>query len=118
PLLIEYNENDLILVKKNISLNQKPHCIIIHDETTLAANDDKKTGWEPGGRCIHISEFLYEPLGRVYLTVKQHLAHSEISNRYVTETLEVGINHDGYWNVQLLAEQLKRTIDVLEIALP
>ncbi|CAG8722985.1 9316_t:CDS:2, partial [Racocetra fulgida] len=26
PLLIEYNENDLILVKKNLPLNQKPHC--------------------------------------------------------------------------------------------
>ncbi|CAG8720505.1 10465_t:CDS:2, partial [Racocetra persica] len=69
-------------------------------------------------QCIHVSEFLYEPLGRVHLTVEQHLAYSEIPNRYVTETLEVGINHDSYWNVQLLAKQLKQTIDVLEIALP
>ncbi|CAG8490595.1 3426_t:CDS:2, partial [Cetraspora pellucida] len=98
PLLIEYDENDLTLVKKNIPLNQKLHCIITHDETTLATNDDKKTGWGPGGRCIHVSEFLCEPLGRVHLTVEQHLAHSEIPNRYITETLEVGVNHDGYWN--------------------
>ncbi|CAG8744957.1 25561_t:CDS:2, partial [Racocetra persica] len=128
PLLIEYDENDLTLVKKNIPLNQKPHCIITHDETTLATNDDKKTRWGPEGeqklhpkrrgRCIYISEFLCEPLGCIHLTVEQHLAHSEISNRYVTETLEVGVNHDGYWNIQLLAEQLKRTIDVLEIVLP
>ncbi|CAG8829129.1 4313_t:CDS:2, partial [Racocetra persica] len=95
-LLIEYDENDLTLVKKNNPLNQKPHCIITHDETTLAANDNKKTGWRPG---------------------EQHLAYSKIPNRYVTETLEVGVNHDGYWNAQLLAEQLKRTIDVLKIAL-
>ncbi|CAG8700070.1 23670_t:CDS:2, partial [Racocetra persica] len=96
--------NNLTLVKKNISLNQKPHCIITHNETTLAANDNKKTGWGPGGeqklhpkgqgRYIHVSEFLCEPLGHVYLTVEQHLAHSEIPNRYVTETLEVGVNHD------------------------
>ncbi|CAG8798110.1 4409_t:CDS:2, partial [Dentiscutata erythropus] len=99
PLIIEYYENDLTkLVKKNIPLNQKPHCVVTHDETTLAANDDKKTGWGPEGeqklrpkgrgRCIHVSEFLCEPLGRVYLTVEQHLAHPEIPNRYVTETLE------------------------------
>ncbi|CAG8742803.1 21815_t:CDS:1, partial [Racocetra persica] len=48
------------------------------------------------GRCIHVSEFLCEPLGHVHLTVEQHLAHSEIPNRYVTEILEVGVNHDGY----------------------
>ncbi|CAG8737015.1 17844_t:CDS:2, partial [Cetraspora pellucida] len=108
PLLIEYDENDLTLVKKNISLNQKPHCIIIYNKTTLAANDDKKTRWRPEDlcRCIHVSEFLCEPLRHVHLTVEQHLAYSEIPNRYITETLKVGVNHDGYWNVQLLAEQL------------
>ncbi|CAG8515236.1 1718_t:CDS:10, partial [Scutellospora calospora] len=116
PLLIEYNENNLTkLVKKNISLNQKPHCVVTYDETTLAANNDKKTEWRPEGeqklhpkrqsRYIHVSEFLCEPLRHVHLTVKQYLAYSKILNRYVTETLE------------LLAEQLKRTIDVLKIAL-
>ncbi|CAG8850316.1 34471_t:CDS:2, partial [Racocetra persica] len=45
PLLIEYDENDLNkLVEKNISPNEMPHCVITHDETTLAANDNKKTG--------------------------------------------------------------------------
>ncbi|CAG8834626.1 2220_t:CDS:2, partial [Racocetra persica] len=62
--------------------------------TTLAANDDEKTGWGPKGehklrqkgqsRCIHVSEFLCEPLGRVHLTEEHHAAHSEISKRYVT----------------------------------
>ncbi|CAG8441758.1 11810_t:CDS:2 [Scutellospora calospora] len=89
---IEYDENDLTLVKKNIPLNQKPHC-------------EQKLRPKGRGRCIHVSEFLCEPLGHVYLTVEQHLAYLEIPNRYVTETLE------------LLAEQLKQTIDVLEIAL-
>ncbi|CAG8788426.1 6148_t:CDS:1, partial [Racocetra fulgida] len=69
-------------------------------------------------RCIHISEFLCEPLGRVHLTTEQHLSYPEIPNRYVTEILEVGANHDGYWNIQLLAKQLKHAIDILEIALP
>ncbi|CAG8791111.1 14141_t:CDS:1, partial [Racocetra fulgida] len=31
------------------------------------------------GRCIHVSEFLCEPLGRVHLTEEQHAAHPEIS---------------------------------------
>ncbi|CAG8812468.1 33205_t:CDS:2, partial [Racocetra persica] len=93
PLLIEYDENDLNkLVEKNIPPNEILHCVITHDETTLAANDDKKTGWAPEseqklrpkrqGRCIHISEFLCEPLGRVHLTTEQHLSYPEIPNRY------------------------------------
>ncbi|CAG8847039.1 10357_t:CDS:1, partial [Racocetra persica] len=46
PLLIEYDENYLNkLVEKNIPPNEMPHCVITHDETILAANDDKKTGW-------------------------------------------------------------------------
>ncbi|CAG8666019.1 14043_t:CDS:2 [Cetraspora pellucida] len=42
-----------------------------------------------------LSEFLYESLRHIHLTVEQHLVYSEIPNRYITETLEVGINHDG-----------------------
>ncbi|CAG8841365.1 25270_t:CDS:2, partial [Racocetra persica] len=49
---------------------------------------------------------------------EQHLSYSEIPNRYVTEILEVGANHDGYWNIQLLVKQLKHAIDILKIALP
>ncbi|CAG8797536.1 10936_t:CDS:2 [Cetraspora pellucida] len=63
------------------------------------------------------NEFLYEPLGCVHLTVEQHLAYSKIPNRYITKTFEVGVNHNDYWNVQLLTKQFKRTIDVLEIEL-
>ncbi|CAG8815234.1 20646_t:CDS:2, partial [Racocetra persica] len=48
PLLIEYDENDLNkLVEKNIFPNEMPYCVITHNETTLAANDDKKTRWAP-----------------------------------------------------------------------
>ncbi|CAG8807431.1 7158_t:CDS:2, partial [Gigaspora margarita] len=45
PVLLEYNDKDLtILIEKDIPLEEKQHCIIIHDETTLSTNDDKKTG--------------------------------------------------------------------------
>ncbi|CAG8792789.1 25861_t:CDS:2, partial [Racocetra persica] len=128
PLLIEYDKNDLNKLVEKIFPNEMPHCVITHDETTLAANDNKKTGWAPEskqklrpkgrGRCIHISEFLCEPLGRVHLTTEQHLSYPEIPNRYVTEILEVGANHDDYWNIQLLAKQLKHVIDILKIAHP
>ena len=50
PVLVEYDDKDLSkLVEKDISPEQKRHCVITHDETTLNANDDKKTGWGPEG---------------------------------------------------------------------
>ncbi|CAG8848718.1 1526_t:CDS:2, partial [Gigaspora margarita] len=79
PLLLEYDNKDLtMLIEKDIPLEEKRHCVITHDETTLSANDDEKSGWGPEGeqkirpkgqgRGIHVSEFLCEPLGHVHLT--------------------------------------------------
>ncbi|CAG8785838.1 38770_t:CDS:2, partial [Gigaspora margarita] len=59
-------------------------------------------GWGPEGymleiefgRGIHVSEFLCELLGRVYLTEEQHAAHPKIPNHYVTELLEIGANYE------------------------
>ncbi|CAG8605333.1 1216_t:CDS:2 [Cetraspora pellucida] len=129
PVLLEYDDQDLTkLVKKSILPEKKKHCVITYNKTTLAANDDEKTGWGPKGehklhqkgqgRCIHISEFLCEPLGQVHLTEEQHAAYPEISKYYIMKLLEIGVNYEGYWNVQLLAKQLEQAIDILEIALP
>ncbi|CAG8634544.1 6829_t:CDS:2, partial [Gigaspora rosea] len=68
----------------------------IENKTTISANDDEKTGRtqicpKEKGRCIHVSEFLCEPLGRVYLTEEQHASHPKIPKRYVTELLEIEI---------------------------
>ncbi|CAG8744116.1 6676_t:CDS:2 [Dentiscutata erythropus] len=100
PILLEYEDEDLTkLVEKEIPPKVKQHCVITHDETTLSANNDEKMRWGPEGeykihpkgqgRGIHVSKFLCEPLGRVHLTEKQHVAHPEIPNHYVTELLEI-----------------------------
>ncbi|CAG8821010.1 18814_t:CDS:2, partial [Racocetra persica] len=45
PVLVEYDDKNLSkFVKKDISSEQKRHCVITHDETTLNANNNKKTG--------------------------------------------------------------------------
>ncbi|CAG8626755.1 10224_t:CDS:2, partial [Racocetra fulgida] len=116
PILLEYCDKDLtILLEKDIFLREKRYCIIIYNETILSTNDDKKTGEyklhpKGQGRGIHVSEFLCEPLGQVHLTKEQHIAYPEISKHYITELLEIG-------NIELLAKQLKLTIDILKIAL-
>ncbi|CAG8824982.1 33488_t:CDS:1, partial [Gigaspora margarita] len=47
PILLEYDNKDLtILIKKDIPPEEKRHCVITHDKTTLFTNDDEKTGWD------------------------------------------------------------------------
>ncbi|CAG8762124.1 15684_t:CDS:2, partial [Gigaspora rosea] len=134
PLLLEYDDKDLtILIKKNILFEEKRHCVITHDETTLSANNNEKSRWarrfcvrdceqkirsKEQDRGIHVSEFLCELLGCAHLTEERHAAHPKIPNRYITELLEIGTNYEGYCKVELLAKQLERAIDILEIALP
>ncbi|CAG8811666.1 25825_t:CDS:2, partial [Gigaspora rosea] len=91
---------------KDIPPEEKRHCVITHDETTLSANDVEKSGWGPEG---YVS---------CSLTEKRHAAHPEIPNHYITELLEIGANYEGYWKVKLLAKQLEHAIDILKIALP
>ncbi|CAG8762147.1 26002_t:CDS:2, partial [Racocetra persica] len=48
PVLVEYDDKDLSkLVEKDISPEQKQHCVITHDKTILNANDDKKQDGGP-----------------------------------------------------------------------
>ncbi|CAG8655385.1 11917_t:CDS:2 [Gigaspora rosea] len=44
PVLIEYDKDLTKLVEKNIPSKKKRHCVITHDETTLVANSNEKTG--------------------------------------------------------------------------
>ncbi|CAG8531344.1 717_t:CDS:2 [Dentiscutata erythropus] len=45
PILLEYcDENFTKLLEKDIPSREKRHCVIIHDKTTLSADDDEKMG--------------------------------------------------------------------------
>ncbi|CAG8780733.1 324_t:CDS:2 [Gigaspora margarita] len=42
--LLKYDDKDLtILIEKDIPPEEKWHCVITHDKTTLSANDNKKS---------------------------------------------------------------------------
>ncbi|CAG8799115.1 27963_t:CDS:2, partial [Gigaspora margarita] len=110
PVLIKYDNKDLIkLVEKNILSEKKQHCLdfLLLIITIIGKHKIRPKGW---GQCIHVSEFLCEPLGRVHLTEEQHASHPEIPKCYITELLEIGANYE--------AKQLEQAIDILEIALP
>ncbi|CAG8550663.1 41960_t:CDS:2, partial [Gigaspora margarita] len=79
PVLIEYDDKDLTkLIEKKIPSEKKQYC-------------EHKIYPKGRGQCIHVSKFLYEPLGRVYLTEEQHAFYPEIPKHYITELLEIEI---------------------------
>jgi len=59
------------------------------------------------GRAIHISDFICETIGRLQLNEEQRL--SEIGNKILHEArviMNPGKNHDGWWTVEKLVEQV------------
>ncbi|CAG8637409.1 3349_t:CDS:2 [Cetraspora pellucida] len=96
---IKKNREEIIkkIVKRNIKRNieeNKKRIIEENTEKNIKENVQKR---------------------HVHLTTEQYLFYPKIPNRYIIEILKVSANHDSYWNIQLLAKQLKHIINILEI---
>jgi hypothetical protein len=106
-----------IQINPDLQPDEKIHILVTHDETTFHSNDGRNSGWasdneqplrKKGQGCaIHISDFIYETIGRLQLNEEQKL--SEIGNKIPHEariTMNPGKNNDGWWTVEKLVEQV------------
>lgn len=114
----KYIGNNLeICILPNLN-GEKIHIFVTHDESIFHSNDGAKSGWGPSnqqpllkkgeGRGYHVSDFLCESIGRLKLSpeVKERIN----DGKFPTEArvfLSIGKQHEGYWNIQKLAEQVK-----------
>jgi hypothetical protein len=112
-------EDDNLEVQINPYLqeNERLHILVTHDETTFHSNDGRKSGWAPHGeqplrkkgrgRAIHISDFLYETIGRLQLNEEQkHLESMSNIPHEARVIMNPGTNNDGWWNIELLVQQV------------
>lgn len=93
-----------------------------HDECCFHANDMKSDGWlKPGetvlrqkgrGRLVHVSDFVIEDTGRLYLTKEQVQEQDKLPVDARLPTYDArkiiypGKNHDPYWDMPQLVEQV------------
>jgi hypothetical protein len=109
------DDNLEIQINPDLQENERLHVLVTHDETTFHSNDGRQSGWAPHGeqplrkkgrgRAIHVSDFLCETIGRLQLNEEQRENANNIPHE-ARVTINPGINNDGWWNIELLVQQV------------
>lgn len=103
-------------------MGEKRHVPVTHDECCFHANDRQKACWikddeqqlrqKSRGRLIHISDFLTEEHGRLFLspadieTNKKGPPEKCLKVTDARKIIEPGKNHDKWWDMEQLCEQV------------
>ncbi len=99
-------EGDNLEIQINLLLkdDEKEYMLVTYDEIIFYANDSCKSEWAPTneqplrkkeqGLSIHVNDFLYEIIERLYLQVKQN-NESNIPYK-ARKIIHPGKNRDGY----------------------
>jgi hypothetical protein len=114
---LEYEDNLVDEVPKDIPSGAKRHVFVTHDESCFNANDDGGQGWEekgnpalrPKGRgkALMVSEFLTESFGRLAIPPNDYARLQDPPfPREATEIIEPGKNANGYWTGEDLVKQV------------
>jgi hypothetical protein len=111
------DDNLEVQINPDLQENERLHVLVTHDETTFHSNDGRRSGWAPHGeqplrkkgrgRAIHVSDFLCETIGRLQLNEEQKILESANNIPHEARVMmNPGINNDGWWNIELLAQQV------------
>ncbi|KIJ25471.1 hypothetical protein M422DRAFT_273562, partial [Sphaerobolus stellatus SS14] len=129
-----YCDEDLEPIEPTLGCGEKLHVPIFHDESTCHANQQRRRVWVREGKmplrkkgdrhAIHISDFIVEQTGRLVLNEKQRKFNDNlpVNERLPTtdarEIIYPGKNYDGWWNMESLIAQIKKTIPIFERMYP
>ncbi|KIJ40068.1 hypothetical protein M422DRAFT_257136 [Sphaerobolus stellatus SS14] len=133
-VMVTYNDKTGEPIQPILRPGEKVHHLIAHDESGFHANDQQSTGWlsegqqdlhrKGRGRLLHVSDFVIEATGRLSLTPKQLFEQShlpEAKRLKVTDARKIiypGKNHDTYWNMKQLMEQLDDALKIYNVMFP
>ena len=131
-----YTYDDITMepIPPTLGPGQKLHILVPQDECIAHVNETPRKVWllngeqplrkKGNGRAIMISDWIIETCGRLRLSPEQ-IAHQatlpEASCLRVTDTRRIiypGENHDKWWDLAQLKEQLKDAVDIFEYLHP
>ncbi|KAF8599613.1 hypothetical protein BDV93DRAFT_449148 [Ceratobasidium sp. AG-I] len=132
PQIQKYSEHSCDALPLILPSGKRRIIPVFHDECCFHSNDMKSDGWlKPGqsilrqkgrGRLVHVSDFVAEDTGRLYLTheqikVQEGLpSHLRLLGFDARKIIYPGKNHDPYWDMPQLIEQL--AIQIFDITHP
>lgn len=125
-----YDDKTLEPILPTLTPGQKEHVLVPQDETTVHTNEGPCRAWLKGdqqplkrkgnGRGIHVSDFICETTGWLALSTEQIAAQLELpeaSRLRATDARRIiypGKNHDAWWDLNQLIDQVKDAVDIFE----
>jgi hypothetical protein len=130
-LMYTYDNMTIEPIPPALGPGQKLHILVPQDECIAHVNETPHKVWLMNGEqplrkkgnrhAIMISDWIIETCGRLCLSPEQ-IAHQatlpEASHLHVTDARQIiypGKNHNKWWNLAQLKEQLKDAINILSI---
>ncbi|KZT23214.1 hypothetical protein NEOLEDRAFT_1069814, partial [Neolentinus lepideus HHB14362 ss-1] len=129
-----YSDDNLEPIDPILGPGERLHVPLPHDESIVRSNELRRRVWikdgrmplrkKGQGRAIHISDFIVEQTGRLCLSEQQLAENAALppgQRLECTDAREIiypGKNHEGWWNMERLIAQVKRTIPIFERMYP
>ncbi|KIY47167.1 hypothetical protein FISHEDRAFT_45850 [Fistulina hepatica ATCC 64428] len=131
-LMIHYEGEDMAPIYPNLKPGEKLHIVLDHDECIYHINDARRRMWlaegqkplksKGNGRAIHVSDFICEPIGCLWLVGEKLLENEQLPNGSPHKLVKTaaqkiiypGKNHDKWWDMAQLLEQLRTAVDIFE----
>jgi hypothetical protein len=128
--MTKYDDETLEPIPPTLAPGEKELVLVPQDECIVHTNDSPRRAWLKGdqqplkkkgnGRGIHICGWICETTGRLKLSEEQVKAQAllpEDQRLKVTDSTKIiypGKNHDAWWDLPQLMDQMKHAIDIFE----
>jgi hypothetical protein len=129
-----YDDKSLARIPPKLDTGEKEHVLITQDECIFHVNESRRRAWlleheqsikKKGNGCsIHVSYFICETIGFLTLSTAQIEEQmklppqSHLHSFTARHIIYPGKNHDAWWDLKQLVENVKDAIDVFEYTNP
>ena len=129
-LMTKYDDKTLAAIPPTLAPGEKELVLVPQDECIVHTNNSPRRAWLKGdqqplkkkgnGRGIHICGWICEMTGRLKLSEEQVKAQELLpEDQYlkVTDSTKIiypGKNHNAWWDLPQLMDQMKHAIDIFE----
>jgi hypothetical protein len=132
--MCKYDDKTLEPILPTLAPGEKEHVVLPQDETNVHTNEGPRCAWLKGdqqplkrkgnGQGIHVSDLICETTGQLALSPDQVVAQlllPEQSRLRVTDARKIiypGKNHDVWWDLNQLCDQMMDAVDIFEYLQP
>jgi hypothetical protein len=125
-----YDDKTLMRIPPYLGLGEKEHVLVTQDECIFHVNESRRQAWlleheqpikkKGNGRAIHVSDFICETTGFLALS-EAHIEEqmklppeSRLCSFSAQHIIYPGKNHDAWWDLKQLIENVSDAIDIFE----